>query len=318
MDLFRIESGVLKPVQSEQFRLERDIQALVESNMGSLFDIKLITSEFSVGDFRLDSLCFDEESNSFVIVEYKRGSSYSVIDQGYSYLSVMLNNKAEFILEYNEKFGTPIRRSEVDWSSSRVIFVSPSFNTYQRNSVNFKDVPFELWEIKRFEGGLLMLEEIRSSSDQSVENITGPDKGGVISDVSKEVKVVSESDHIKGASSSVSDLWSELRSRYEGQPDVSIYANKSYIGLKRGDKLFGAIRFTKNHMIIDFSRGDIKTDGSKSRGFFELEDPKGLSEEKSWTYKSGVMGNSYIIKFSKLADLEYVIYLINQKYESLG
>ena len=182
MDLYRIDGGGLEAVQSDQFKLEREIQTLVESNMESLFNIKLIASEFSVGDFRLDSLCFDEESNSFVIVEYKRGSSYSVIDQGYSYLSVMLNNKAEFILEYNEKFNTPLKRSEVDWSSSRVVFVSPSFNTYQRNSVNFNDVPFELWEIKRFDGGLVMLEEIRSSSNQSVANITGPDKGGVISD----------------------------------------------------------------------------------------------------------------------------------------
>ena len=318
MDLYRIEGGGLESVQSDQFKLEREIQTLVESNMESLFNIKLITSEFSVGDFRLDSLCFDEESNSFVIVEYKRGSSYSVIDQGYSYLSVMLNNKAEFILEYNENLNTPLKRSEVDWSSSRVVFVSPSFNTYQRNSVNFNDVPFELWEIKRFDGGLVMLESIRSSSNQSVTNITGPDKGGVISDVSKEVKVVSESDHIKGASKSVSVLWSELRSRYEDQPDVSIYANKSYVGMKRADKLFGAIRFFKNHMVIDFSRGDIKVDGSKSKGFFELEDPKGVSEERSWTYKSGVIGNSYMIKLSEKTDLDYVVYLINQKYESLG
>jgi len=318
MDLYRIEGGGLESVQSDQFKLEREIQTLVESNMESLFNIKLITSEFSVGDFRLDSLCFDEDSNSFVIVEYKRGSSYSVIDQGYSYLSVMLNNKAEFILEYNEKFNTPLKRSEVDWSSSRVVFVSPSFNTYQRNSVNFNDVPFELWEIKRFDGGLVMLEAIRSSSNQSVANITGPDKGGVISDVSKEVKVVSESDHIKGVSKTVSVLWSELRSRYEDQPDVSIYANKSYVGLKRADKLFGAIRFFKNHMVIDFSRGDIKVDGSKSKGFFELEDPKGVSEQKSWTYKSGVIGNSYLIKLSEKTDLDYVVYLINQKYESLG
>jgi len=318
MDLYRIEGGGLEAVQSDQFKLEREIQTLVESNMESLFNIKLIASEFSVGDFRLDSLCFDEESNSFVIVEYKRGSSYSVIDQGYSYLSVMLNNKAEFILEYNEKFNTPLKRSEVDWSSSRVVFVSPSFNTYQRNSVNFNDVPFELWEIKRFDGGLVMLEEIRSSSNQSVANITGPDKGGVISDVSKEVKVVSVSDHLKGISKPISDLWSELRSRFEDQSDVSIYSNKSYIGMRRGDKLFGAIRLFKNHIFIDIKRGDIRPNGIRSKGFLEMEDPKGMSEERSWTLKTGVIGNSYVIKFSKESDLDYVVYLLNQKYESVG
>ena len=73
MDLYRIEGGGLEPVRSDQFKLESEIQTLVESNMESLFGITMVTSEFSVGDFRLDSLCFDEESKSFVIVEYKKG-----------------------------------------------------------------------------------------------------------------------------------------------------------------------------------------------------------------------------------------------------
>ena len=30
------------------------------------------------------------------------------------------------------------------------------------------------------------------------------------------------------------------------------------------------------------------------------------------------MGHSSVIKFSKLDDLEYVVYLINQKYELIG
>jgi len=97
-----------------------------------------------VGEFRLDSLCYDNETNSFVVIEYKRGSSYSVIDQGYSYMSVMLNNKSDFILEYIEETGRSLKKSEVDFSQSRIIFISQSFNSYQKNSVNFKDVPFEL------------------------------------------------------------------------------------------------------------------------------------------------------------------------------
>ena len=52
MDLYRIEGGGLEAVQSDQFKLEREIQTLVESNMESLFGITMITSEFSVGDFK--------------------------------------------------------------------------------------------------------------------------------------------------------------------------------------------------------------------------------------------------------------------------
>ena len=102
MDLYKIKRNSLEPVERESFKLEKDIQSLVESNLETLFNLEFVSSEFIVGEFRLDSLCFDNEVNSFVIIEYKKGSSYSVIDQGYSYLSLMLNNKSDFILEYNE------------------------------------------------------------------------------------------------------------------------------------------------------------------------------------------------------------------------
>ena len=155
-------------------------------------NLQFVTTEFAIDTFRLDTLCFDDETNSFVIVEYKKGSSYSVIDQGYSYLSVMLNNKADFILEYNEKQDRTLKRDEVDWSSSRVLFVSPAFNSFQKNSVNFKDVPFELWELKKFKGGLIALERHQSSSKESIGNITGNAANSVISQVSSEVKVLRE------------------------------------------------------------------------------------------------------------------------------
>ena len=100
--IYKLKNKKLKEIESTIFNLEKDIQTIVENNTEELFDIKLIKSEFSVGGYRIDSLCFDEESNSFVIVEYKKDKSYSVIDQGYSYLSTMLNNKSDFVLELIE------------------------------------------------------------------------------------------------------------------------------------------------------------------------------------------------------------------------
>ena len=117
--------------------------------MDEIFDSTFVTSEFKIGEFRIDSLCFDEETQSFIIVEHKKGDSYSVIDQGYSYLSKMIHNKSDFILEYNESMNKTLKRDDINWEESKVIFVSPSFNSYQ-NSINFKDLPFELYEIKQY------------------------------------------------------------------------------------------------------------------------------------------------------------------------
>ena len=92
MKLYNITKDKLNLVETKQFPLERDIQNLIEKNTLELFNVEFVESELIVGKYRIDTLCYDEENNSFVIVEYKKGDSYSVIDQGYTYLQLLLNN----------------------------------------------------------------------------------------------------------------------------------------------------------------------------------------------------------------------------------
>ena len=113
MKLYKPKSDSLQRVKINPFKLEKDIQQLVENNLSTLFGLEFIKSELNFGNFRFDTLCFDNELNSFVIIEYKKGSSYSVIDQGYTYLSLLLNNKSDFILEYNETLGKNIKRDQI-------------------------------------------------------------------------------------------------------------------------------------------------------------------------------------------------------------
>lgn len=98
MKLFKTRELLLQEVLSEPFKLERNIQELVEKNLDTIFGYLFISSELKIQKYRLDTLCFDEETNSFVIIEYKKGSSYSVIDQGYTYLQLLLNNKLLFFM----------------------------------------------------------------------------------------------------------------------------------------------------------------------------------------------------------------------------
>lgn len=63
---------------------------------------KPIKCQFTIENFRIDTLAFDEEIKAFVVVEYKKDENFSVIDQGYTYLSLVLNNKAECVLAYQE------------------------------------------------------------------------------------------------------------------------------------------------------------------------------------------------------------------------
>ena len=146
------------------FQNEKHIQTIIENSVKEVFGLTFISSEFSCDSFRFDSVCYDEETNAFVIIEYKNSKSSSLIDQGFSYLSIMLNNKAEFVLEYNGKNSSSLKKNDFDWSQSRVIFISTSFSQYQKTAVNFSDIPFELWEIKKFSGETIGLNQIITNS----------------------------------------------------------------------------------------------------------------------------------------------------------
>ena len=135
MPIFIAANDTLSRVTEQPFIVERDLQRLVEKNINTIFGISFVSSEFELNDLRVDTVGFDNESNSFVIMEYKRDKNFSVIDQGYAYLALMLNNKADFILQYNEQTDKPLKKDQVDWSQSKVIFISPEFTPYQRKGL---------------------------------------------------------------------------------------------------------------------------------------------------------------------------------------
>lgn len=143
MQIFHKQKKELSVLKEIPFKLEKEIQTLFEDNLKNTTDLKLIKSEFTIKSNRIDTLAFDEESKSFVIIEYKRNQNYSVVDQGVSYLNLMLEYKADFIVEYNETQKENLKRTDVDWSQSKIIFVSPSFTDFQKQSSNFKDLAIE-------------------------------------------------------------------------------------------------------------------------------------------------------------------------------
>jgi len=316
MKLFKVDKSQLIQVDRDPFKLEKHIQQLVEENLSTLFDLQFVVSEFKVGEFRIDTLAFDESSNSFVIIEYKKGSSYSVVDQGYSYLSTMMNNKADFILEYNEKKENPLRRNQIDWTSSRVIFIAPSFNSYQRNSVNFSDVPFELWEIRKFEGDLITLDRLESSSSESIEKVVAKKEDSVIKKVNSEVKLMTLAEYEKRLEPDLSLLWSSLKERLCKLDGGKFYAKKHYIAFSKDGTRVCSMKFRKKKISIELIRGNIKQDGSKSKGFFTFDDPKkraNVIEQKHVDDRRFY----YELFLSNSDELDYVMFLIEQKFNTL-
>jgi predicted transport protein len=302
MKLFSLINDKVKTVSSKDFRLEKDIQNLIEKNLKEFFNLQLVKSEFSIKNFRIDTLCFDEENKSFVIVEYKRGSNYSVIDQGYTYMSILINNKSDFILEYNEIFGKTLKRDEIDWEQSKVIFISPQFTDYQKQSINFRDVPFELWEIKWYENDLFGFVQHKNTSNESISSIS-KDTNDVVSVVSREVKVYTEDYHLntKNIRDEIKEIYFNLKERILNIGEVNVIPRKLYICFSR----------KTNFVDVEIRNKDVKIYINLKIG--ELDDPKKITKDVS---SQGHWGNGdYEIRLYPDTDLDYVMFLINQSYK---
>ena len=311
MDLYNVKGNNLKSIGVNQFKLEKEIQQLVENNTNELFGFEFVSSEFKIGEFRIDTLCFDEENNSFVIIEYKKGSSYSVIDQGYSYLSVMLNNKSDFILEYNESKDKTVKRNDVDWTQSKIVFVSPSFNSYQKNSVNFKDVPFELWEIKRFSNDIISLNQHISKSTESINKVSSG-KNTVIEKVNKEVKVFSEDDFLNYIGKELIEPYNKLKDKLLQLNDIEIKCKSNYVSIWKGKKVVVYINRGKKYLSVDMiSSVDWKGDVN-SKNQFILEDSKQYFKLYESEYKK-----LYYYHLNQNTDIDYLYMMIKQKYDSM-
>lgn len=307
MKLYKPHSGSLQRVKTVPFKLEKEIQQLVEDNVSSLFELEFIKSELSYENFRFDTLCFDKELNSFVIIEYKKGSSYSVIDQGYTYLSLLLNNKSDFILEYNETLDKNIKRDEVDWSQSKVIFISPQFTDYQKNSINFKNLPFELWEITRYTDESIGLNKISTESNVDINStISNESSDGVVRKVSKEIIRYDEEYHLsknKNRPDWVTELYRKLKNRIlELGDNIEIRFGKQTIGFSNNKVFSDLILYNKGvGVVINLKKGKLKD---------SLNLTEDLSDKGHWG------SGDYRIWLKSEDNLEYTISLIRQSYQN--
>lgn len=299
MPIFKIHNSKLDPIKEISISLEKDLQKITEDNLEIVFGLDFISSEFILHNFRIDSLAFDKETNSFVIIEYKRDKSFSVIDQGYAYLALMLNNKADFILEYNEKMKRDLKRKDVDWSQSKVLFLANSFTVYQQNAINFKDLPIELWEVKKFDNQTILYSQLKST--EAKESIKTISKSKTIENVSRQVKKYSIEDHFKTDWKNSKSIFEEIRGRIISiDSRIEEKVNKFYIGYKIGAYNLCSIHVYKSKLEMHLIRVEKK----------DLKDPEKRIKAVPWQKRGWGKFCAYTI--TELSDINYALFLVEQ------
>ena len=300
MQIYQSQTDNLVELVEQPFRLEREIQTLFEQNLTEFTGFIFVKSEFTIKSNRIDTLAFDPESQAFVIIEYKRERNYSVIDQGVSYLNLMLEYKADFIVEYNESQEKPLKRQDVDWSQSRIIFVSPSFTDFQKQSTNFKDLGIELWEIKRYQNGIISVNPLQKAksapSIKQVQSIESED----IQKITKEIVQYDEDYHLANKSDDIKELYERFRDAVLNLvPDTELNVKKLYVAFKK---------HKKNFLYIEFQRKLLRLTLNAKMG--EIEDSKGLFRDVSSIGHWGV--GDYQTDVTDDENLEYILSLIKE------
>ena len=304
MPIYKQSDNKLIPIKEKKIGLEKTLQNLVEINLSDIFGLSFVATEFPLNNLRIDTLAFDEEAKAFVVIEYKRDKNFTVIDQGFAYLALLLNNKADFVLEYNEKTKKNLRKDDIDWSQSRVMFVAQSFTKYQQEAIGFQDLPIELWEVKKYDEDLVSFNQVRASEkSESIKTVT---KNKDIERVSREIKQYSVEDHIKPNWSKAKELFDEFSQRVlELDPRFEIHPVKYYIGFNIENKNVIAVKVRTTKLLLELFRVQPK----------DLKDP-----EKRTKYKKNSFEyyNKHITQFdiNSEDDIDYAMSLVKQVYKS--
>lgn len=198
MPIFEIDRHVLSPVGQRNFEAEKDLQALIEENLGPVFNCRFVASEFSTGAVhagRIDTLALSEDDNP-VIIEYKKTESSQLVNQSLFYLHWLADHRGDFEIAVQQALGSD---AVVDWSDIRVLCIAPDYKKYDLHAVQVMGANIELWRYRRYENQTLLLEEVlqRTGSTSSSDAVAG---GASISDGSEgePAPVYTFEEHLQG------------------------------------------------------------------------------------------------------------------------
>ena len=291
-----------KLLKQDKFKLEKDLQIFIENHIPDILgeEYEFVCTEFTVGDFRIDSLAFNKETKSFIIIEDKKVENKSLVDQGLTYLKLLRDRKADFILKYNAIKGTNYNINDIDISQSKVIFFSPYYNKYQIYSSDYQNIPFELYKVTKYEDDIVDIEKIEKTSKERMDNsifselLTPKDN-------KEEIKVYTEEDLFAPCTENVKNVYYTLKDIILSLGDIDIDVKKRYIAFKG----------IRNIVDVIFNNTDIKLMINMKKG--TLIDPYNIAIDVS---EKGHHGNGdYRVYIRNTDDIDKVLPLIKQSLE---
>ncbi|PID77070.1 MAG: hypothetical protein CSB24_03380 [Deltaproteobacteria bacterium] len=237
MPIFSISDDKLSVVEQKNFALEKNLQSLIEKNLETVFNCQFIASEFSTGTQhagRIDSLALSEENNP-VIIEYKKVESSELINQSLFYLHWLQDHQGDFEIAVQKTLGN---KTQIDWSSIRVICIAPNYKKYDLYAVQVMGANIELWKYRLFTNNCLYLEEVFHTAKSTPSSITVSGKNPAMVEAGKKAAQVRATtytfeEHLEGKPKQIQELIYIIRDFITGlDSSIEEVPKKFYIAYK--------------------------------------------------------------------------------------
>ncbi len=254
LKLYRVAGQTVTELHSSASKLEKDLQRIIEQNMEAFFGVRLLASEFSTGPVhggRMDSIGLDENGTP-VIFEYKRNVSESVINQGLYYLDWLLDHQGDFKVLAMARLGAEVV-STIDFSAPRLICIANDFTRYDEHAIRQMGRAIELVRYQQFDGDLLALELVASSTTTSMSQA----KPAAAVEGTSASKYTTGVEHLEKAPSELKDLHQRLRLAIEAMgDDITTKWNKYYLTFRRLKNFASVEVYSQSKKLLVFVKVD--------------------------------------------------------------
>jgi len=241
------DDGKIKQLSKQDFKLEKELQNLVEENLKELFGITFLATEYSTGERhggRMDTLGIDE-NNSPVILEYKKNKNQNIINQALFYLDWLVDHKSAFELMVRDTLNQKI---EIDWSSPRVLCVAKEFNKYDSYAVDQIKRPIELIQYRFFKDNIIALDILTTAEKGKTQGKSATNKN------------YSVDKHQQSGTDKTREFFNELREfTLELADDVVESPRKLYIAY-RIIRNFLCLEIHKAHLLLYLRLDPVEVD----------------------------------------------------------
>ena len=298
MPLYELTGETLTTIPIEDFKLEKDLQKLIESNLQETFGCRFIASEFSTGAVhagRIDTLALSENNNP-VIIEYKKIRDGELLNQGLYYLSWLKDHHGDFEVAVQKALPGEV----VDWSFIRVICIAPGYTKFALHAAQQSASELEIWKYKKFSSGHLELELLNKPVTQT--KVT-PLAAAAIEPQSETIEYTIDA-HLKSASKEVLDLVNEIREYLVNLDDAIAEIPK---------KMYIAYKLSKNLACIEVQRNACLV-------FVTLNNPKSFESNfvRDVTNIGHYGSGNVQIRVTNRDQLEPTFRLIDDAYKLIG